>query len=160
MKPRLLVPVAVAIAMLVVASVALSKGDKLQGDHSGVVTVKVIEHAETDTVRHIGPANEKDSTGDVLAFANPLFNGANMKQVGRDNGYCIRTVVGQAWECAWTAILAKGQLMVQGPFYEGKDSLLAITGGTGKYRKARGEMKLHALNAQESEYSFTYKISQ
>jgi hypothetical protein len=36
--------------------------------------------------------------------------------------------------------------------------VLAITGGTGAYAEARGEMQLHARNAAGSEYDFTYRI--
>src|SRR5262245_33810520 len=68
------------------------------GGGSDTTTLHVIEHAETDTVRHIGPKNEEDSIGDVLAFANPVFDENNKEQVGSDNGSCIRTAVGKAWE--------------------------------------------------------------
>src|SRR5262245_47601562 len=93
------------------------------GDGSDTTTIKLVEHAETDTVRHIGPAKEEDSAGDVLAFANPVFDAENKKQVGTDNGQCVRTAPGKAWECSWTVSLDEGQLTVQGPFYDGgKDS--------------------------------------
>ena len=73
------------------------------GDSSDETTMSLIEHAETDTVRHIGPAKEEDSVGDILAFANPVFDAENKKQVGTDNGSCVRTAAGKAWECIWTA---------------------------------------------------------
>jgi hypothetical protein len=53
-------------------------------------------------------------------------------------------MVGQSWECMWTASLADGQLTVEGPFFDTKGSSLATTGGTGNFRGARGEMKLQA----------------
>jgi hypothetical protein len=128
------------------------------GGGSDSETIKVIEHAETDTVRHIGPASEEDSVGDVLAFANPVFDSENQKRVGSDNGQCVRTVVGKAWECIWTVSLSGGQLTVEGPFEEGKDTTLAITGGTGDYKDASGQMTLHARNEGETEYDFTYEV--
>jgi hypothetical protein len=120
------------------------------GDDSNTTTMSLIEHAETDTVRHIGPANEEDSAGDVLAFANPVFESANKKQVGSDNGSCVRTAAGKAWECIW--------ITVEGPFYDGKDSVLAITGGTDEFKGAGGQMTLHARDPEETEYDFTYEI--
>jgi hypothetical protein len=51
-------------------------------------------------------------------------------------------VPGQAWECFWTLSLDKGQLTVEGPFYDSGDSVLAITGGTGEFAGALGEMAL------------------
>jgi hypothetical protein len=128
------------------------------GGGSDTTTIKLVEHAETDTVRHIGPASEEDSAGDVLAFANPVFDAENKKQVGTDNGQCVRTAPGKAWECIWTVSLDAGQMTVEGPFYDGKDSELAITGGTGEYEDASGQMKLHARNPEETEYDFTYEV--
>jgi hypothetical protein len=128
------------------------------GDGSDTTTIKLVEHAETDTVRHIGPAKEEDSAGDVLTFANPVFNAENTKQVGTDNGQCLRTAPGKAWECIWTVTLDEGQITVEGPFYDGKDSVLAITGGTDEYKDASGQMKLHARNPEETEYDFTYEV--
>src|SRR4029077_18679692 len=114
---------------------------------------------DTDTVRHIGPKSEEDSVGDVLAFANPVFDSKNAKQVGTDNGSCVRTAAGKAWECIWTMKLSDGQITVEGPFYDGgKDSTLAVTGGTGDFKEAGGQMTLHARNAEETEYDFTYEI--
>jgi hypothetical protein len=128
------------------------------GDDSNTTTMSLIEHAETDVVRHIGPANEEDSAGDVLAFANPVFESANKKQVGSDNGNCVRTAAGKAWECIWTLTLDEGQITVEGPFYDGKDSTLAITGGTDEFKGAGGQMTLHARDPEETEYDFTYEI--
>jgi allene oxide cyclase len=128
------------------------------GDDSDETTMSLIEHAETDVVRHVGPAKEEDSTGDILTFANRVFDSDNKNQVGTDNGSCVRTAVGKAWECIWTLTLDGGQLTVEGPFYDGKDSTLAITGGTDEYRDADGQMVLHARNPEETEYDFTYEI--
>jgi len=148
MKARLFAP----LALLFAAGLLAGCGG------SDTTTIKLVEHAETDTVRHIGPANEEDSAGDVLAFANPVFNAENTKQVGTDNGQCVRTAAGKAWECIWTVTLDEGQITVEGPFYDGKDSELAITGGTGDYKDASGQMKLHARNPEETEYDFIYEV--
>jgi hypothetical protein len=71
---------------------------------------------------------------------------------------CIRTAAPGAWECIWTLSLGDGQITVEGPFLDASDSTLAITGGTGLYAHATGEMLLHSRNAQGSEYDFTYTI--
>ncbi|MGH2620807.1 MAG: allene oxide cyclase family protein [Anaerolineales bacterium] len=123
---------------------------------SATTILTVVEHAETDVVTDIGEAG--DSVGDVLTFANPVFDAANSVQVGTSNGYCFRTAVGSAWECHWILTLSDGQITVDGPFYDAADSVLAITGGTGAYSQARGEMALHARNAQGTEYDFAYTI--
>jgi hypothetical protein len=70
----------------------------------------------------------------------------------------VRTAVGKAWECFWTLVLDKGQITVEGPFYDAGDSMLAVTGGTGDYATIRGDMKLHARDAKGSEYDFVYNL--
>src|SRR6185369_2612666 len=107
-------------------------------------TIKVVEHADTDAVADTG--EKGDTVGDVLTFANKVFDEKNEKEIGSDNGYCLRTAVGDAWECNWTITLADGSLVIEGPFYDTSDSVVAITGGTGSYADARGSMKLHARN--------------
>ena len=120
-------------------------------------TLSLVERAASDTVTDLGAKG--DSVGDILAFANEVFDKDNAKKVGSNNGWCARTVVGNAWECIWTLTLAEGQITVEGPFYDTKDSVLAVTGGTGKYASTHGDMKLHARDAKGSEYDFTYNLS-
>jgi len=119
-------------------------------------TLAVVEHAATDAVTDTG--GQGDTAGDILTFANEIFDQDNKTSVGTDNGWCVRTVPGEAWECFWTASFKDGQITVEGPFLDAGDSVLAITGGTGAYAGARGEMKLHARDAKGSEYDFTYSI--
>jgi allene oxide cyclase len=119
-------------------------------------TVTLVEHATSDAVTDTGATG--DSAGDILTFANELYDQANQKKVGTDNGYCFRTAAGSAWECAWTNILADGQITVQGPFLDAGDSTVSITGGTGRYADVRGDMLLHARDAKGSEYDFTFNL--
>jgi hypothetical protein len=116
----------------------------------------VVERAVTDTLVDLGPTG--DSRGDQLAFANPVYNSTNTKKVGRDQGSCVRTAVGKAWQCSFTTWLPKGSLVVEGPFYDNRDSVLAITGGTGGYSQARGVMRLHARNAKGTAFTFRFTI--
>jgi len=122
--------------------------------------IHVVEHAITDTVQQFHPP--KDSIGDILGFHNPVFDASNKHQVGTDNGQCTRTVAtGKTeWECFWTVILKQGQITVEGPYYDdGTDTTLAITGGTGAYVGAQGQMRLHATgNPVGSEYDFIYTL--
>ncbi len=99
-----------------------------------------------------------DSIGDLLVFSNGVFDAANKTQLGTDQGYCVRTVVGKSWECFWTVKLQAGQITLEGPFMDEGDSLFAVTGGTGKYAGAKGSMKLHPRDAKGSSYDFTYDL--
>lgn len=116
----------------------------------------VVERAVTDAVTDTG--EKGDTNGDLLTWSNELFDAANAKKVGTDQGYCVRVAKGVAWECTWTNVFAEGNLAVAGTFYDKGDSTMAITGGTGAYAGARGSMKLHARNPEASEYDFTFEI--
>jgi allene oxide cyclase len=105
--------------------------------------IKVVERPVGETTVDLGPKG--DSIGDMLVFANGVFDAANKTQVGSDQGYCVRTVVGKSWECFWTLTL-KG------------DSLFTVTGGTGKYAGAKGSMKLHPRDVKSTSYDFTYDL--
>jgi len=57
--------------------------------------------------------------------------------------------------------LPAGQITVEGPFYDnGTDSMFAITGGTGAYQEACGQMRLHAIgHPLGSEYDLIYMLT-
>ena len=121
-----------------------------------ILQMVFVERASSDAVTDTG--SKGDSAGDILTFNNEIYDAANINKVGSNNGWCMRTMVGKAWECFWTLTLSDGQITVEGPFLDGKDSVLAITGGTGKYSGAKGEMGLHARNEKGTEYDFKYSI--
>jgi allene oxide cyclase len=118
--------------------------------------IAVVERPVGETTVDLGAKG--DSVGDLLVFANKVYDSANKAQVGSDQGYCVRTVVGKSWECFWTLILKDGQITVEGPFMDEGDSLLVITGGSGKYAGARGSMKLHPRDPTPTGYDFIYDL--
>jgi hypothetical protein len=129
-------------------------GSGHHGKGSGRVFT-VIEHATTDATTDTGAPG--DSAGDILTFANDLFDRTDTHKVGTDQGYCIRVAVGTSYECNWTNSLAGGQITVEGPFLDAGDSTLAVTGGTGRYRDARGFMKLHGLE-NGTKFAFEFHL--
>jgi allene oxide cyclase len=118
--------------------------------------IAVVERPIGETTVDLPPKG--DSVGDLLVFANGVFDAANKTQVGTDQGFCVRTIVGKSWECMWTLTLKAGQITVEGPFMDEGDSLFAVTGGTGKYAGAKGSMKLHPRDAKSTSYDFTYDL--
>jgi allene oxide cyclase len=114
--------------------------------------INVVERPVGESTVDLGAKG--DSIGDLLVFANGVFDAANKIQVGSDQGYCVRTVVGKSWECNWTMIMKSGQITIEGAFLDDGDSLLAVTGGTGKYVGAKGSLKLHPRDAKSSSYDF------
>lgn len=152
MKHLRLSIIGLLVVVIILVAAAFSPGKQTAS------SLTVVEHADTDAVADTG--EKGDTVGDVLTFANKVYDEKNEKEVGTDNGYCLRTAVGSAWECNWTLTLADGSVVVEGPFYDTGDSVLAITGGTGKYADARGSMKLHWRNEKGTEYDFVYEFVQ
>jgi allene oxide cyclase len=142
-------------AVAIVLSAALGSASVADGAAADE-TLTLVERAASDAVTDLGA--QGDSAGDILTFANEIFDKDNANKVGSDNGFCARTVAGKAWECIWTATLADGQITVEGPFYDTADSELAITGGTGEYAEASGSLALHARNDKGTEYDFVYTL--
>ena len=144
-------------AVVLVTTAITGRAVASPAHHHRTGTFTVVERALTDTTADTG--TKGDSLGDVLAFANPIYNAANTHRVGSDNGSCIRTAVGRSYECTWTTSLPGGSIVVSGPFLDAGDSTLAITGGTGAYRHASGQMRLHARNAAGSAYDFRFSLN-
>ena len=153
MLRKALVVLACAVIGIVVGVAAFSSASPRA---SNVKTIHVIEHANTDTV--IDTGHKGDTTGDLLTFHNPVFGPRNATMVGHDRGDCIRISPAQGtWECRWTTWLSTGKLTVEGPFNDTSDSVMAVTGGTGAYRYARGQMTLKS-RAGGTEYDFIFRI--
>jgi allene oxide cyclase len=144
----------VAMAATTAAAVGLlawASGARAQAP----TTITVIEHPTTDRVIDVG--REGDSPGDLLTFHNRVYDEADEVPVGRDQGYCVRIYPHRGtWECTWTTFLADGQITVHGPFFDTADTILAITGGTGAYTAARGEMEIQAL--PDGNYRFVFHL--
>jgi allene oxide cyclase len=150
---KAILPVAVVVAVGVgFAVVNATAKDKPTGEHHGAI--HVIEHATTDAVTN----GSGDQAGNILTFANDVYNGADATKVGSDQGYCVRIVVGKSWECNWTTFLPNGQITVEGPFSDTGNTVMAITGGTGKYAKARGWMELNYHNPAGTEFDFVFHL--
>ena len=150
-RALLLVPLVVAVAVGFAVVNATAK-DKPKVKHGN--TIHVIEHATTDAVTN----GSGDQAGNILTFANDVFDSADANKVGSDQGYCVRIVAGKTYECNWTTFLPGGQITVEGPFSDTGNTSVAITGGTGKYRNARGWMELKYHNPAGTEFDFVFHL--
>ena len=166
MRKRLIITaatLAAGMASAITLTVAQADAHAASGPHTdgsagykATGQVTFVEHAITDTVVDLGPTG--DSLGDLLAFANPVFNATDTTQVGSDQGSCVRTAVGKSWECSWSTYLKAGAIMVQGPFSDSGGSVLAITGGTGAYAGAQGTMTLRYRNKAGTAFDFIFHL--
>ena len=122
-----------------------------------VTRIQAVEHASTDTL--VDLTTNGDSTGDLLTFHNPIFDATNSHKVGHDQGDCIRiSPHAGTWECRWlTYIAGRGAIMVEGAFFDGRNSTMAVTGGTLEFRNARGSMKLVSRHGG-AQYDFIFQL--
>ncbi len=144
---------AIAVTVVLVAGFVAHAG----GSHRReAIVIHVVEHATTDLVIDTGPTG--DSSGDLLTFANDVYDETNVNKVGHDQGDCIRiNTTDGSWECRWINFLKGGAITVEGPFFDSHDSVLVITGGRGMYKGARGSMELKVL-PDGSGYDFIFHI--
>ena len=130
------------------------RGGTGKGHHSAGQTIAVVEHADTDVVTNGDGHDDDVGNTDVR---ERCFTRPTRSKVGTDQGSCIRIVVGSSWECTWTTFLPSGQIAVEGPFSDTGNTVLAITGGTGAYRNARGEMELKTTIQQGTKFDFVFQ---
>ena len=122
-----------AIAVLVVAVAASGKQSsptKHGGHHGTTARPSPSSSTPPPTPR---PTRVPPETASATSSPSPTTSSTppTPQKVGTDQGYCLRVVAGASYECTWTTFLPGGQIVVAGPFYDAKDSTLAITGGTG-----------------------------
>lgn len=102
------------------------------------------------------------SIGDQFIFRGRLLSVDDPDRVvGRFSEVCIITDLERnAGLCSLTAVLEKGQIAVQGE-QQGIPAPVsvtnAITGGTGEFRKAQGQMTLRVLSAATWDITFQLK---
>ena len=117
------------------------------GSAFGAETLHLVEHETTNTTIHVNKG-KADSIGDMIVFANPVFDSGNTKQVGILQGNCVRVIVAKSWECFFTLVLSNDRITLAGPYADSGESIFAITGGTGHYVGAKGQMTARSREAQ------------
>ena len=135
MTRLLTVIAAISVGLLVTAGTAGASKDRTK-------TKKFNAYAVVDSATNVDNAPAGDSQGDIITFTQALYtDSTKTKQIGTDEVYCVRTIVDTSRVCTGIIHIKGGELMVTG-----RESLerhsLAITGGTGKWRNARGEIVL------------------
>jgi allene oxide cyclase len=119
-------------------------------------TVTWVERTTNEHEVDIAPTG--DSNGDLIVFANPLYDAADKNPVGESRGFCMRTDPGKSWECQWTMHLAQGSLTVSGTYWDKGDSQFAVLGAGGVYAGARGTLKLHPRDDGHTSYDFVVTL--
>lgn len=133
----------VVLALLLVAAGVMAAGatsdSDSRDDDGGQVIRLTTKQVHQGFVDHGAPGFSVD---DAFVFSNDLYR--NGKKVGEDGGTCTVTRIASGGattlHCLGTNSLPDGQISVQGLAAPGEPFELAITGGTGRYRKARGQV--------------------
>ena len=147
MNRVLYILVAILAAVLVAAPAAGA------GKHKPK-TKKFSAYAMVDSAAIDDRDPQGDSQGDMITFTQKLFTDSSMTtQIGSDEVFCVRTIVGASRVCTGIFSLKGGEIMITGRESLAKHSL-AITGGTGKYRNARGEIVLEPVSVVADQMSF------
>jgi hypothetical protein len=99
-------------------------------------------------------APEGDSLGDQFVLTSDLFRDG--QRVGEGHVVCTLTRlverVSATLQCLGTLVLPAGQITIQGAptFTDGPSTFtLAITGGTGEYRTAHGQVRVRQVSPTE-----------
>ena len=138
-----------AVVLLVAGVVAAGAGTELDDPEQFTVVNRPVNAVLTDT------GEPGDSAGDLVTFANKLYDETNTDVVGREQGSCIRIDPAKHLnECNFTVFVEGGQIALQGPFFDTRDSVFAVTGGTGVFRNARGVMRMHHRDDGNFDYVF------
>jgi hypothetical protein len=159
-KFRLSAIVALLLALpITVASASSSSGNSGDRGKRSVEVIRVTEIIVQEAGIDLGEPG--DSLGDQFVSSSDLFRAG--EKVGIDGVVCtiVRLVpmVSATSQCVATAELPKGQITVQGlatfsEETEGEPFRLAITGGTGRYRTAHGEVIVQDVSETESRLTF------
>jgi hypothetical protein len=97
----------------------------------------------------IDTAPEGDTPGDQILFTDTLLDQAG-RRVGHDEARCTLMFGGDVLCDATFVLDGQGQLTI-----EGVGLTFAVTGGTGQFRKARGQMQETFLPTGEFRFAFT-----
>ena len=99
-------------------------------------TINLIEKDTGFTGLDLG--DKGDSPGDEEIFSQDFFDRSG-HQVGHGAGFCV-SVGGSSAQCQATDVISGDQLTVTGLVdFSASGFTVAITGGTGRFNRARGE---------------------
>ncbi|XAR55841.1 Allene-oxide cyclase [Bertholletia excelsa] len=93
----------------------------------------------------------ENSLGDLVPFSNKLYSGDLQKRLGITAGICVLIQhvpekKGDRYEATYSFYFGNyGHLSVQGPYLTYQETYLAVTGGSGVFEGAYGEVKLQQI---------------
>jgi hypothetical protein len=113
----------------------------------GATRLVVIGQEADSTI--VDTAPEGDSPGDQILFSDTLLDQAG-RRVGHDQARCTLMFAGEVLCDASFVLDGRGQLTI-----EGVGLTFAVTGGTGQFGKARGQLHETFLPSGQFRFAFT-----
>lgn len=140
---------AVAAAGLTTASSYPSAASSTGHTAKHTTTIHVVQgNKAVFTNVDVGPTGE--SIGDYVVITGPLVKPGSGTTVGSSWVICTSLGTGATApvQCLGTSHFAAGDITIQGLFITetGRHNRLAVTGGTGAFKRARGEFVATILN--------------
>jgi hypothetical protein len=144
-----------AIALVALALGAVSPAFGSSGDDDERQTIRVVEIATEEAFVDVG--EEGESLGDQFVFSSKLLKGG--EEVGHAGVVCtIVSLERLEAQCQATAWFDDGQITAQGLVAgEPETIVLPITGGSGKYEGAEGEV--HGRRVSDTKEILTFHLS-
>ena len=154
----------VVACLLAIGGMTFASAGSRDAEEAGSIqTIHVVAKEVDSSFLDLGDADF--SVGDQFVFTNDLFRGG--EKLGEDGGVCVVTRLtargASTWECVGSNVLPGGQITVQGLVTYGPDEeikadpyLFAITGGTGRYREAHGDVRIEEVTA--TRFRATFRI--
>jgi hypothetical protein len=162
MRRKLPLGVLAILVLAVVSLPAASASSSRSSDDDEVEVIRVRAVAVSEVFLDLDHSGGQSPTiGDQFVFSSDFFRGG--KKVGFDGGFCTLVRLPALLECVGTNSLPGGQLTAQGLLDYGPDFAsegpfkLAITGGTGRYKTAHGQVRVIDRPSPESD-SVTFRI--
>ncbi|PUZ40545.1 hypothetical protein GQ55_9G432400 [Panicum hallii var. hallii] len=106
---------------------------------------------ESPAYLRLSPKQTENALGDLVPFTNKVYNGSLDKRLGITAGICVLIQHvpernGDRYEAIYSFYFGDyGHISVQGPYLTYEESYLAVTGGSGVFEGAYGQVKLHQI---------------
>jgi hypothetical protein len=151
---RRIIGIALLAMTLTVGNLSLTSASASRNDDGDVI--RLVAKAVVDEFIDMDPKGDVPTAGDLLVFSDDVYR--HGKKVGFLDGTCTFTRVEATsgrFHCPATLTLPKGQITTQGailiPFEEDftEPFYVAITGGTGAYGEAHGQVKVQPISDTE-----------
>ena len=133
------------LAALLATTLSFDSFASAHTDNVKVLHLTAVQVESNDV--DVAPTGDQPSLGDSSVFSENLFRDGH--KVGISGGVCTFVRLEHppaALQCVVTARLGRDQLTVQGLAFDQPTSVFAITGGTGRWRNAGGQVVVRSVS--------------